>query len=69
MTQIREKQLVSGLGAQSDERLNFGLGHSQQEVLAEVKWCGMVTEFYPDLKPGTYQKLIMGKGQKAANLK
>ncbi len=40
--QVQEKQAVTGLGAQGDRRLHFGLGTLAPEatVDVEVRWCG-----------------------------
>ena len=41
-----EVQSVSGLLAQSDRRLNFGLGANVKSATAEVTWCGQQKESF-----------------------
>jgi len=59
VTQMDEKQVMTGFGGQGDRRMHFGLGEFAGPVSVEVNWCGRWTERYPDIAGDRYVELAM----------
>lgn len=55
--QWREKSASSGLSAQGDPRLHFGLGTFQGTAKVEVRWYGAQTQHF-ELKVDTHHRLV-----------
>jgi enediyne biosynthesis protein E4 len=59
-TLLQEKQMISGLIAQSDKRLHFGLGKGAANISAVIDWCGgLKVERFAGLKLNEYHKIIL----------
>jgi hypothetical protein len=58
-TQMREKVIANGFSAQADNRLHFGLGNYQGEIVVEVDWCLRSKQTYKISNLNKYQVLKM----------
>jgi Na+-translocating ferredoxin:NAD+ oxidoreductase RnfD subunit len=56
--QMREKVIVNGFNAQSDNRIHFGLGDYQGPINVKVKWCLQETKEYTFNNINQYHRLV-----------